>query len=150
MFAAADDRFTCGDGSVLEFMNLERELLALQALELADAAGAETQLISTGRKLLRLALVDAIAQRDADLRGPLFHEETEVILAYRIRLADRLSLPVKSQGMLFPQVAAVSQEAIDNAYASVLRDERIHGNEEAFFVKQGFWNRHLAVNTQRH
>ncbi|PHN20368.1 hypothetical protein AO240_22615 [Pseudomonas sp. ICMP 460] len=144
LFAAADDRFTCGDGSVLEFMNLERELLALQALELADAAGAETQLINTGRKLLRLALVDAIAQRDADLRGPSFHEETEVILAYRIRLADRLSLPVKSQDMLFPQVANVSQEAIDNAYASVLRDERIHGNEEAFFVKQGFWNRHLG------
>ncbi|UNM17801.1 hypothetical protein K0P33_19785 [Pseudomonas sp. ArH3a] len=143
LFAVADDRFTCGDGSVVEFMNSEREVLALQTLALADEAGAETQLITTGRKLFRLDLVDAIAQRDVDLRGSSFQEPVEVILAYRIKLADRLALPVKSRDMLFPEVASVSQGAIDDAYASVLRDERVHADEESFFIKLGFWDKHL-------
>jgi hypothetical protein len=143
LFGVADDRITCGDGSVLEFMNLESELLVLQSLELVGAAGAETQLITTARKLFRLKLVDAIAQRDINARGPAFREQAEVILAYRVKLAQRLSLPVKSRDMLYPAEAGVSQTVLDDAVASVQRDERIHDDEDGFFIEQGFWDRHL-------
>lgn len=145
LFAVADDRVTCGDGSSVEFMNLESELLAARALESVGAQSAEGSLISTARKLFRLSLVDAIAQRDVEARGPGFTEQVEVILAYRIRLADKLELPVKSRGMLFSEQARVSPAAIDEAYAEVLRDERIAGDEEAFFVGRMFWETHLRT-----
>ncbi len=76
-------------------------------------------------------------------RGPGFTEQVEVILAYRTLLADRLELPVKSREMLFPQQANVSQAAIDEAYAQVLRDERNTAAEETFLTGRLFWETHL-------
>lgn len=145
LFTVADDRVTCGDGSSVEFMNLERELLGAKALELAGTENAESTLIETARKLYRLMLVDDIALRDVAARGPGFTEEVEVVLAYRVRLAERLALPVRSRDMLFPQMANVSPETIDAAYAQVLRDERNPAAEEAFFVGCLFWEKHLRT-----
>ncbi|MCU1785042.1 hypothetical protein NTD80_20045 [Pseudomonas sp. 13B_2.1_Bac1] len=145
LFSIADDRVTCGDGSAVEFMNLESELLGARALALAQTEDAEGALIATARKLFRLSLVDAIAQRDVEARTPGFTEQVEVILAYRIRLADRLGLPINAREMLFPHQASVSSEAIDEAYARVLRDERNVGEEESFFVGRTFWEKHLRT-----
>ncbi|MDY7067132.1 hypothetical protein PsexTeo8_36020 [Pseudomonas extremaustralis] len=145
LFGTADDRVTCGDGSTVEFMNLERTLIGARALALAEETNAEGALIDTARKLFRLHLVDAIAQRDVDARGPGFTEQVEVILAYRIRLADRLGLPVKTRDMLFPHQANVSEAAIEAAYEQVLRDERVAADEAAFFVGQDFWQKHLRT-----
>lgn len=146
LFSIADGRITCGDGSSVEFMNLESELMAARALELVQTQNAEGALISTARKLFRLHLVDAIAQRDVVARGPGFTEQVEVILAYRIGLADRLGLPVKSREMLFPHQANVSAAAIDEAYATVLREERDATKQEVFFVGCPFWERHLQTH----
>jgi len=143
LFAAADDRVTCGDGSSVEFMNLESELLGARALELAGTADAEGALISTGRKLFRLALVDAIAQRDVAARGPGFTEQVEVILAYRIRLAVLLDLPVESRDMLFPQQANVSQTAIDRAGVEVQKEAHNADKEAGFLIGRMFWETHL-------
>ncbi|NJJ57621.1 NEL-type E3 ubiquitin ligase domain-containing protein [Pseudomonas sp. B14(2022)] len=143
LFTTADDRVTCGDGSSVEFMNLESELMGARALEMVGTEHVEGSLIATGRKLFRLTLVDAIAQRDVEARGPGFTEQVEVILAYRTLLADRLELPVKSREMLFPQQANVSQAAIDGAYAQVLRDERNTAAEETFLTGRLFWETHL-------
>ncbi|MGY2374799.1 NEL-type E3 ubiquitin ligase domain-containing protein [Pseudomonas sp. SDO524_S393] len=145
LFAVADDRVTCGDGSSVEFMNLESELLGANALEQAGTDDAEGALIGTARQLFRLALVDGLALRDAEARGPGFTEQVEVVLAYRTRLADRLGLPVKSRSMLFPRQAELSQAAIDAAYAQVLMDERNAANEETFFVGRAFWEKHLQT-----
>lgn len=145
LFAVADDRVTCGDGSSVEFMNLESELMAARALELAGAQNAERPLISTAKRLFRLTLVDAIAQRDVASRGPGFTEQVEVILAYRTRLAEKLDLPVISRDMLFFEQANVSQAAIDEAYAQVLRDEGNAAAEEVFFVGRMFWEKHLRT-----
>ena len=145
LFAAADDRVTCGDGTSVEFMNLESELMGAKALALAGTENAEGALIGTARKLFRLMLVDAIALRDVAARGPGFTEQVEVVLAYRTRLADRLALPVKSREMLFPQQADVSETALNAAYDQVLRDERKPADEEAFFVGRPFWEKHLRA-----
>ncbi|WP_339456308.1 NEL-type E3 ubiquitin ligase domain-containing protein [Pseudomonas sp. EA_65y_Pfl1_P120] len=145
LFAAADDRVTCGDGSSVEFMNLESELLGARALELAGVESEEGALVSTGRKLFRLALVDAIAERDVAARGPGFTEQVEVILAYRTRLAVSLDLPVQSRDMLFAQQAAVSQADIDNAGAEVQREMRHAAKEADFFIGRLFWDKHLRT-----
>ncbi len=145
LFTAADDRVTCGDGSLVEFMNLESELMGARALELDETENTEGVLIATARKLFRLMLVDAIALRDAAARGPGFTEQVEVILAYRTRLADRLELAVKSHGMLFPQLANLAQVTVDAAYEQVLRNERNPDAEEAFFVGRMFWEKHLRA-----
>jgi hypothetical protein len=143
LFVTADDRLTCGDGSTLEFTNLESELFALKATELVDGPALESQLLDASKKLFRLKLVDDIAQRDVIARGAAFTEQSEVILAYRIKLADRLALPVKSRSMLFSQTADVSEAAIDEAYTEVLRVETASSDKVAFLVKQAFWIRHL-------
>jgi hypothetical protein len=143
LFTTADDRVTCGDGSSVEFMNLESELMGARALDMAGSEDVEGSLIATGKKLFRLTLVDAIAQRDVEARGSRFTEQVEVILAYRTRLAARLELPIKSREMLFPQQANVSQAVIDEAYAQVLRDERNTAAEETFLVGCLFWEKHL-------
>lgn len=145
LFAVADDRVTCGDGSSVEFMNLESELLAARALELAGTESAEGALVSTGRKLFRLALVDAIAERDVAARGPGFTEQVEVILAYRTRLAVSLDLPVNARGMLFPQQAAVSQTDIVNAGTEVQKEMLNAGKEADFFIGRMFWDKHLRT-----
>lgn len=145
LFTAADDRVTCGDGSSVEFMNLESELMGARAVELAETDNAEGALIATARQLFRLALVDAIALRDVAARGPGFTEQVEVVLAYRTRLGAPLELPVKSQGMLFPQQANVDQATLDAAYEQVLRDERNPELEEEFFVGRTFWEKHLRT-----
>ncbi|WP_348747980.1 NEL-type E3 ubiquitin ligase domain-containing protein [Pseudomonas rhodesiae] len=143
LFGIADDRVTCGDGSTVEFMNLESELLALKALEQAGEADSEGSLISIARQLFRLTLVDAVAEQDVASRGPGFTEQVEVILAYRIGLADRLGLPINTREMLFPQQANVSQQALDSAYRQVLRNESVIADESAFFVGREFWEKHL-------
>lgn len=145
LFVAADDRVTCGDGSSVEFMNLESELMGARALERAETSNAEGALIAIARKLFRLTLVDAIALRDVAARGPGFTEQAEVVLAYRTRLAERLELPVKSRGMLFPQQANVAEATVDAAYAQVLRDERNPAAEEDSFVGRAFWKTHLRT-----
>ncbi|OPA88883.1 hypothetical protein BFW86_17755 [Pseudomonas fluorescens] len=146
LFVIADDRATCGDGSTLEFMNLERELFVLDVMDLADGPQLETQLLNASKKLFRLKLVDDIAQRDVISRGAVFTEQSEVILAYRIGLADKLALPVKSRDMLFSQTAGVSQAAIDDAYTQVLTAEAVSSDQETFLVEQAFWDRYLRTH----
>ncbi|WP_057700502.1 NEL-type E3 ubiquitin ligase domain-containing protein [Pseudomonas paralactis] len=149
MFDIADERFTCGDGSTLEFMNLERELFVLETTQLAEGPALENQLLVASKKLFRLKLVDDIAQRDVTARGVEFKEQSEVILAYRIRLADRLGLPVKTRRMLFPAIADVSQTAIEDAYVEVLRAEAIGSDEVDFLVGQEYWERYLRKHYAR-
>ncbi|WNJ83351.1 NEL-type E3 ubiquitin ligase domain-containing protein [Pseudomonas canadensis] len=143
LFKFADGRITCGDGSSLEFMNLENELLAEKSLELAGEHDAEAALIGTAERLFRLRLVDIIAELDVEMRGPAYAEKAEVILAYRTRLAQKLDLPVKSRGMLYPDSAGVSQATIDTAYEKVLVDEQNIHEKSVFFVEQTFWNKQL-------
>ena len=51
LFKSADGRATCGDGSVLEFMKLETELLVEQSRERVGEHEVEATFISTGERL---------------------------------------------------------------------------------------------------
>ena len=145
LFKSADGRATCGDGSVLEFMRLETDLLVEQSSERVGEHEVEATFISTGERLFRLRLVDIIAQRDVEARGPDFAEETEVVLAYRTGLAQRLNLPIKTFEMLYRQTAGVSPETLDAAYLKVLEDEKNMSEKSLFFVDMAFWRRQLRT-----
>ncbi|OPB28343.1 hypothetical protein BFW90_15280 [Pseudomonas fluorescens] len=145
LFKSADGRATCGDGSVLEFMKLETELLVEQSRERVGEHEVEATFISTGERLFRLRLVDIIAQRDVEARGPDFAEETEVVLAYRTGLAQRLNLPIKTFEMLYRQTAGVSSETLDAAYLKVLEDEKNMSEKSRFFVDMAFWRKQLRT-----
>ena len=145
LFKSADGRATCGDGSVLEFMRLETDLLVEQSSERVGEHEVEATFISTGERLFRLRLVDIIAQRDVEARGPDFAEETEVVLAYRTGLAQRLNLPIKTFEMLYRQTAGVSPETLDAAYLKVLEDEKNMSEKSRFFVDMAFWRRQLRT-----
>lgn len=145
LFKSADGRATCGDGSVLEFMRLETELLVEQSRERVGEHEVEATFISTGERLFRLRLVDIIAQRDVEARGPDFAEETEVVLAYRTGLAQRLNLPIKTFEMLYRQTAGVSSETLDAAYLKVLEDEKNMSEKSRFFVDMAFWRKQLRA-----
>jgi hypothetical protein len=145
LFKSADGRATCGDGSVLEFMKLETDLLVEQSRERVGEHEVEATFISTGERLFRLRLVDIIAQRDVEARGPDFAEETEVVLAYRTGLAQRLNLPIKTFEMLYRQTAGVSSETLDAAYLKVLEDEKNMSEKSRFFVDMAFWRKQLRT-----
>ncbi|WP_256673999.1 NEL-type E3 ubiquitin ligase domain-containing protein [Pseudomonas fluorescens] len=145
LFQSADRRVTCGDGSALEFMNLEVELLVEKALEKVGTHEIEATLIGTAERLFRLMLVDTIAQRDVEARGTGFAEQAEVILAYRTGLATRLDLPVKSVEMLYRPIAGVSPETLDATYVQVLEDGKNISEKSHFFVDMEFWRNHLRA-----
>ncbi|WPN50786.1 NEL-type E3 ubiquitin ligase domain-containing protein [Pseudomonas sp. P9_2] len=145
LFKSADGRATCGDGSVLEFMNLEIDLLVEQSLEQVGEHEVEATFINTAGRLFRLKLVDIIAERDVEARGAAFAEETEVVLAYRTGLAQRLNLPIKTFEMLYRQTAGVGSETLDAAYLQVLEDEKNISEKSRFFVDMEFWRNQLRT-----
>ncbi|WP_248132574.1 NEL-type E3 ubiquitin ligase domain-containing protein [Pseudomonas sp. B329] len=145
LFKSADDRVTCGDGSVLEFMNMETDLLVEKSLERVGEHDVEATLIGTAERLFRLKLVDIIAERDVESRGPAFTEQAEVIFAYRSGLAQRLDLPIKSLEMLYRPIAGVAPETLDAAYVQVLEGEKNISEKSHFFVDMEFWRNQLRA-----
>ncbi|WP_322615401.1 NEL-type E3 ubiquitin ligase domain-containing protein [Pseudomonas sp. BIC9C] len=69
-------------------------------------------------------------------------DEVEVYLAFQAGLADRLVLPWQSRGMLFREMAEVSDAWIDQAYESVLT---LEAGERGLnrIIEQRFWRKYL-------
>jgi len=84
---------------------------------------------------LRNARADALSR-------PSRVEEVEIYLAYQTRLASRLGLPWQSEHMLYRNIAAVSDDAIEQAYATVLALEEGNGLLDAM-LEQPFWEGYL-------
>ncbi len=117
---------TCVDGVTMIFGNMELEVLLNKAKSLAVDGDESHQLLKLVRGLSRLEHVDNIARLDASARpaGSLsFEEDIEVVLAYRIGLAESLELPINVKRMKFPQIAGVSNELIEAARLEVLAAE---------------------------
>ncbi len=132
---------TCVDGASVIFSNMELEVLVSQARSLAGAGREGPQLLKLLRGLFRLEEVDGIARMDAAARIG-FTEDVEVQLAYRVGLASRLELPIKSRTMQFSTSADVTADALNRAEQTVLSRET---PEEltAFAIKRDFWIEHL-------
>ena len=142
LFQTAEQPTTCADASSEVFNNMGVQALASQAYAYStNAAELETRLVSLSKGAARLQRVNDIARADA-LSRPSRAEEVEIYLAYQTRLASRLGLPWQSEDMLYQNIAAVSDKAIDQAYTTVLALEEGDGLLDAM-LEQPFWDQYL-------
>lgn len=142
LFQTAEQPTTCADASSEVFNNMGVQALASQAYAYSTyAAELEARLVKLSKGAARLQRVNDIARADA-LSRPSRAEEVEIYLAYQTRLASRLGLPWQSEDMLYQQIAAVSDKAIDQAYTTVLALEEGNGLLDAM-LEQPFWEEYL-------
>jgi hypothetical protein len=124
---------TCDDRVALTFSDIE---VATRALTLA---GQPDELLKLGHGLHRLALVDEIAREDMAARhGGI--DEVEVVLGYRVMLAEPLGLPAQPSHMLYARCANLSEATLEQATQRVLARERDDpGARIEAIAKQPFW-----------
>lgn len=156
IFAEAIASTTCADAGAQFFNAMGVEVLVHEAYGLINTDLVEAELVSLARGKSRLDELGQIArQRVADRleAGETFRredadgvtgsiDEVEVHMAYMTDLADRLELPWQSRGMLFRNVAGVTEKMIEDAYQRVIALEE--GELLApRILEQPFWQQFL-------
>jgi len=136
----ANDEWGCQDGATWCLSNLELNVLVWRA-RTDDPGNTEQALLALGRRLWRLDEVDRLAVLDILNRGGN-PDESEVGLAYRLGLRDRLNLPIAVADMSFRPLAGVTEAHLARAQALVLEAET---QEEVArsLVDRTFWQAHL-------
>ncbi|MDI3272379.1 DUF6543 domain-containing protein [Pseudomonas sp. AL03] len=157
IFTEASATTACSDGGTQLFNALGLRVLIHEAYALQNPALVEAQLLELARGKSRLDELGAIARsRVADrlANGETFRrvdasgrvtgtiDEVEVHLAYMTDLAERLNLPWQSRGMLFRNMAGVTQEMIEAAGVRVLALEEGDLLIERI-LEQPFWKIYL-------
>ncbi|MFF7109530.1 NEL-type E3 ubiquitin ligase domain-containing protein [Pseudomonas sichuanensis] len=151
LFNWAGSGRTCVDSVIGCFSDLEVRVQVAQILRDADAGQAEGKRLEMARRLFRLERLQAYARADLPrveraLRRQYPDEsvdEIEVDLAYRVGLAERLSLPRQPRTMQFRAMAHVNDEHLADAERSV-RAAESDGEVLARFISQrDFWQAYL-------
>ncbi|MDB6144730.1 MAG: hypothetical protein JWP80_3774 [Pseudomonas sp.] len=128
---------TCGDGVRLEFNQMEVQVYTRDSLRDVPANQRGQTLYRLMTRLFRLDEVDRLARLQH--RG---RDEAEVRLAYRLRLADSLDLPLPPSNMLYRAVAGVTSGELLDVQGLVLDSQ----NNDAFFsgaANRDFWSAYL-------
>ncbi|WP_213938398.1 NEL-type E3 ubiquitin ligase domain-containing protein [Pseudomonas sp. dw_612] len=142
LFTMATAPTTCADAGAQLFNNMGVKVLASRAYSYSTyRAPLEKALVTLAKGAARLERVDDIARADIMARSGT-PDEVEVYLAYETALADRLQLPWQSESMLYRPVAGVSDNAIDQAFDTVLTMEEGDGLVNAM-LEQPFWVKYL-------
>lgn len=149
LFALAQRPETCGDEVIALFNDLEAALMFAQANDpTLDGPQRAAELLATSRSLFRLDRVEAIARLDMrqriEARGmePDEFEEVELLLAYRIGLAQRLGLLNQPEAMLFAATEPVTTAQLDAAAAQVLAAETLPALLD-WHMGQDYWRGYL-------
>lgn len=134
---------SCIDSVAIVFseMEVQMELAKLTS----DKPPQESELLKLGTKLFRLEQVSKIAAEDFAARlveGGQAPDELEILLAYRIGLADALELPGQPKSMTFTVLAGVTQANLDTAKARVDVIEKTAALSE-FVSTAEFWRNYL-------
>ncbi|WP_314916825.1 NEL-type E3 ubiquitin ligase domain-containing protein [Pseudomonas helleri] len=113
---------SCGDGAMVLLENMEVEVLVHEALNRAGGAQREAELFNLAKRLFRLRQVDLLSEAEVARRvaaggNP---DAAEVILFYRVELAQSLDLPTQARTMLYAPTAGVSPGQIASARADIL------------------------------
>lgn len=148
LFNAARSARVSVDGYSALFSEMEVLVLCAQARE-ATTTGAqalEEQLVSLLKGLFRLHEVESLALVDISARfhtAPMQYDQAlEVSLAYRVGLAQRLSLPAQPRTLSNPLSVEVSKSALDKAYQQVVKIEN-SGALRDWSMAQTFWIEYL-------
>ncbi|VVP73495.1 hypothetical protein PS910_01255 [Pseudomonas fluorescens] len=128
---------TCHDGAWLVFNQIEIQVFTEQSLKDVPEALRGQTLYRLTLRLYRLHELDVIAREQAGTR-----DEAEVRLAYRLRWAQELDLPLAPASMLYQAHASIRPGELETALARVQQGE----NGEAFIRYAGerdFWVAYL-------
>lgn len=128
---------TCHDGAWLVFNQIEIQVFIEQALANVPTALRGQTLYRLTQRLYRLHELDSIARELAGGR-----DEAEVRLAYRLRWASELDLPLPPSSMLYQVVASIRPGELDAALVRVQQGER----GEPFMryaAQRDFWVQYL-------
>lgn len=128
---------TCHDGAWLVFNQIEIQMFIEQSLSQVPAELRGQSLYRLTRRLYRLHELDAVAREQAGGR-----DEAEVRLAYRLRWATELDLPLPPSNMLYQVHASIRPGELDAALARVQQGE--HGEPfMRYAVERDFWVEYL-------
>ena len=128
---------TCHDGAWLVFNQIEIQMFIEQSVRDVPAELRGQSLYQLTRRLYRLNELDAIAREQAGGR-----DEAEVRLAYRLRWATELDLPLPPSNMLYQVHASIRPSELDTALARVQQGE--HGDAFVRYASQrDFWVEYL-------
>ncbi|MFD2645007.1 dermonecrotic toxin domain-containing protein [Pseudomonas japonica] len=124
---------TCPDGVRLEFNQMEFQVHTRQALLDVTDADRGPALFRLMRGIFRAQTLDRIAREQSNGR-----DEAEVRLAYRLRWADTLQLPMPPRSMLYRGAANLAPGELDQAMTRLQLEEA--GPELQRFAGQcDFW-----------
>ena len=136
VFARARSQYTCGDGRILLFSNIEVKVYESNILKSVIAGEEGAALFKLSKGLFRLGQVEEIAQAAVNLRPKI--DPAEIRMAYRVDLAKRLDLPRQPKDMLYRNVARVSAEELEAAYLAVLAAEDTPAFTEQLLARE-YW-----------
>ncbi len=128
---------TCLDGLRLEFNQMELQVHTRQAVREAGTENRGPTLFRLMRGLFRAQTLDRIARERTGTR-----DEAEVRLAYRLRWAGQLELPVPPRGMLFRSEAEIAPGELDQALQRLQQEESGQGLL-SFGADCDFWTAYL-------
>lgn len=163
LFRMASNPDSCADAGAQIFNEMGIKVLVHEAYLADSPEQIETSLIRLAKGKSRLDQVNEIARatvqsrlqagetfmavdEEGDITGTI--DEVEVYLAFQTGLADRLELPWQSRGMLFREMAEVSDAQIDQAFESVLSLEVEDGLVNQM-IGQGFWRKYLKSRNRQ-
>ena len=142
LFNLATEPTSCADASAEVFNIMGLQALITQAYDYSTStAEIERKLVTLAKGAARLERVNEIARKDSLSRASRA-EEVEIYQAYQTALAPRLGLPWQSGHMLYRGIADVSDKAIDEAYITVINQEKGNGLIDGM-LEQPFWERYL-------
>ena len=124
---------TCPDGIRMEFNQMELLVHTRQALREIPEDNRGPALFRLMRGIFRAQRLDQIARLRAGGR-----DEAEVRLAYRLRWAEQLELPLPPRGMLYRRVADIAPGELDQALIQLQMEEAGAGLQ-AFAADCDFW-----------
>lgn len=125
---------TCHDGIRLAFNQIEVQVFTRQSLQAAlPAEQRGSGLLRLLRRLYRLQALDDIARQQA-----MGRDEAEVRLAYRLRWASELDLPVAPQRMLYQTHANLRAGELEEALTQVRSAEQGSAFLD-YAAGQAFW-----------
>ena len=140
VFAGARSQYTCGDGRILLFSNIEVKVYEFNLLKSVVAGEEGPALLKLSRGLFRLGQVEKIAQAAVSRRPDV--DPAEIRMVYRVDLAGRLDLPRQPKNMLYRSAAQVTAEELEAAYVAVLAAEKTPAFMEQL-VAHDYWVNYL-------
>ncbi|MGR6653852.1 NEL-type E3 ubiquitin ligase domain-containing protein [Pseudomonas mosselii] len=140
IFASAHETLGCVDSVAERFSRLQIEVLTYKARQRTGDSDAGPELLDLGRRLFRLEQLDRFAFAAVDRRRAAGEavDDLEVVLGYRVELADELGLPCQPRTIRFRTLAGITPACRAEALSAVLAAQTPEAVAQSV-ASQAFW-----------